>query len=368
MKLRRLVLALGAIFALAAGISGCGSGIPGDSVADVAGNPITLQAFNHWMYVAAKGNQAQTGSTNTPVIVPTDPPSFTGCIAQARKQLPQVARQSNAQLKTACGQLFTSLSGQVLDYLIRAYWYQADATRQHVKVTDAQVQQQFNTEKTRGYPTPAAFQAFLSQSGFTVADLMYRVRLQLIFKALVNKQIKPVTSADIAAYYASHQASFGTPETRDLRIVLTKTAAQASAAKAALASGQSWNAVAKKYSIDPATKNKGGVMTGVTQGSTDPALQRAAFSALPGRVEGPVRGQFGYYVVDVTKVVPATQKSLAQEASVIRQTLITGQQSAAQSVVDSVAKKRWMSQTKCRSAYAMADCAGYKAPKTPGAG
>ena len=79
MKVRRSLLALGAFFVLAAAVAGCGgSGVSGDSVADVAGNPITTQAFNHWMYVAAKSQAAQ--SPGAPVIVPNDPPDFNNCI------------------------------------------------------------------------------------------------------------------------------------------------------------------------------------------------------------------------------------------------------------------------------------------------
>ena len=60
MKVRSSISALGAFFVIAIGIAGCGSGVPGDSVADVAGNPISTQAFNHWMYVAAKSQAAQS--------------------------------------------------------------------------------------------------------------------------------------------------------------------------------------------------------------------------------------------------------------------------------------------------------------------
>jgi foldase protein PrsA len=362
-KFRRSILALGAFFALGAGISACGSGIPGNSVVDVAGNPISLQAFNHWMYVAAKGNAAQGGS-GAPVIVPTDPPGFAGCIAQARSQIPSLAKQSDTTLRNDCHQLFTSLSSQVLDFLIRGYWYQADAAREHVSVTDAQVLKEFNSEKQTRYPTPQTFQAFLKNFGFTVPDLLFRVRLTLTFRKLVAKHSKSVTNAQIASYYASHQAQFGTPETRNLRIVLTKTQSQAAAAKSALASGQSWNAVAKKYSIDPATKNKGGEMIGVSQGTTDQALQQAAFGAPTNKVLGPVKGQFGYYVVEVTKIVRGTQKSLAQSEALIHQTLVAQAQAAAQQAVDSLAKKHWLGHTKCRSDYAMTDCSGYKAPKS----
>jgi foldase protein PrsA len=361
--LRRSILALGAFFALGAGIAACGSGLPGNSVADVAGNPITIQAFNHWMYVAARGNAQQ--SPGQPVIVPTDPPGFAKCIAQARQQIPSVRKQSNAQLRSACHSLFTSLSSQVMDFLIRGYWYQADAAKQHVNVTPAQVQKEFNTEKQQQYPTASDFQTFLKQSGYTIQDLLFRVRLNLIYKALLAKHKSTVTDGQIAAYYAAHKSQFGTPATRNLRIVLTKSSSQANAAKAALAGGQSWNAVAKKYSIDPATKNKGGAMENVSQGSTDKALEQAAFSAPLNKVIGPIKGQFGFYVVEVTKITPGTQKSLAQESSLIRQTLIAQGQSNAQQAVDNAAKKHWLGQTKCRSDYAMADCSGFKAPKTP---
>ena len=83
MKISKLIPALGAFFVLAAGLAACGSGVPGDSVADMSGNPISTTAFNHWMYVAAKSNAVQT--PGAPVIVPNDPPEFKSCIAQARK-------------------------------------------------------------------------------------------------------------------------------------------------------------------------------------------------------------------------------------------------------------------------------------------
>ena len=65
--------------------------MPGNSVADVAGNPITTQAFNHWMYVAAKSQAAQ--SPGQPVIVPNDPPNFNECIAQVRKADPDAGQE-----------------------------------------------------------------------------------------------------------------------------------------------------------------------------------------------------------------------------------------------------------------------------------
>ena len=359
-----MILALGACSVLAAAVAGCGSAVPGNSVADVAGNPITTAAFNHWMYVAAKGAASQ--SPGAPVIVPTDPPNFTGCIAQVRQQIPSLKKTSDTQLKSECGQLFTSLSSQVMDFLIKSYWYQADAAALHLKVSNAQVQQQLDKDKAQQTPTAASFQQLLTASGLTLQDLLYRIRVSLIYMDLVNKHNTKVTPAEIQAYYGLHKSTFGSQEARNIRIVLANTAAQASAAKAALASGQSWSSVAKKYSIDPTTKNTGGLLTGVTKGQQDAALGNAAFSAPVNKLLGPVKAQLanGYYVFEVTGIKHPTQQSLAQATAQIQQLLSSQAQTNAATAVDNHAKKSWQSKTTCRSGYAMSDCPGYKAPST----
>src|SRR6266480_276582 len=58
----------------------------------------------------------------------------------------------------------------------------------------------------------------------------------------------------IVAYYNSNKTRFGQPQRRDLLVVLTKDQATANKAKSALSSGQSFASVAKKYSIDDASK------------------------------------------------------------------------------------------------------------------
>jgi foldase protein PrsA len=363
MKTLRSISALGAFFVvIAVVLSACGSDVPSNSVATVAGNPISAQAVNHWMYVAAKGQAAQ--SPGQPVIVPNDPPNFTNCIAQVKAQIPSLKKTADKTLKADCGQLFTSLSSQVMDFLIKAYWYQADAHKLGINITNAQVQKALVAAKKAQFSTSAQYAAFLKQSGQTTEDILFRVRVNQIYTKLTARHPSNVTAAAIAAYYAAHKSQFGTPETRNMRIVLTKTAAQANAAKAALESGQSWTVVAKKYSTDPTTKNKGGLLSGVTAGQQDAALSTAAFAAPVNKVIGPVKGQFGYYVIQVIKIKPATQHSLAESSAMIKQTLTSTLQTAAQTAVDNQAKKDWLSKTTCRAQYAMADCKDYTAPKT----
>ncbi|HWD77009.1 MAG TPA: peptidyl-prolyl cis-trans isomerase [Solirubrobacteraceae bacterium] len=364
MKTPRSILALGAFFVLVAlAVAGCGSsGVPSGSVAVVAGNPITTRAFDHWMFVAAQGQAAQ--SPGQPVIVPEDPPNFTKCISQVKAEIPSLRKTADKTLKADCTQLFQSLSGQVMDFLIKAYWYQADAHKLGIKLTNAQVNAALAQAKKSQFQTNAQYETFLKQSGQTAQDILFRVRVNQIFTKLTARHPTTVTPAMISTYYDAHKSQFGTPETRNMRIVLTKTAAEAQTAKTALQHGQSWTTVAKKYSTDPTTKNNGGVLTGVTAGQQDAALSKAAFAAPANKLLGPIKGQFGYYVLEVTKITPAKQRSLAQSTALIKQTLTSRLQTQAQTAVDGHASKNWKSQTKCVSEYAMADCSGYKAPKS----
>jgi foldase protein PrsA len=364
MTIKRRILALGAFFvAVAVVVAGCGSsGVPSGAVAAVAGNPISTRAFDHWMYVAEKGQAAS--SPGAPVIVPTDPPNFTGCIAQVRAQIPAYKKTAASTLRKDCQQLFTSLSGQVMDFLIKAYWYQAEAHKLGIKITNAQIQNALAAAKKSQFQSNSQYESFLTQSGQTTQDILFRVRVNQVYTKLTARYPSSVSQSAVASYYNSHKSQFGTPQSRNLRIVLTKTAAQAGVALAALKHGRSWTVVAKKYSIDPTTKNTGGVLTGVTPGQQDAALSKAAFSAPLNKIIGPVKGQFGYYVLEVTKIVPATQRSLLQSTALIRQTLDSQLQTEAGTKVDALAKKEWLSQTKCLPLYAMADCSGYKAPKS----
>ena len=319
MRISRKLPALGAFFVAAIAVAGCGSGIPGDSVASVAGNPITVRAFNHWMYVAAKGNASS--SPGAPVIVPTDPPSFKGCVKQVRQQIPSLAKTPDKTVAADCKTLFNSLSSQVMAFLIESYWYQAEAAKSHIKITDAAVAKALVAAKKQQFPTAAAYASFLSETGQTQADINYRIRVNQIFKDLIARETPKVTSAGILAYYNAHKSEFGTQATRTIRIVRTSSESQANAALAALKSGQSWTTVAKTYSVDTATKNDGGLLTGITNGEEEHALNTVAFGSPVNQLEGPVHGTFGWYVVEVVKIVPATQQSLTKATTLIKQLL-----------------------------------------------
>jgi foldase protein PrsA len=329
----------------------------------MAGNQIPTQAYKHWMYVAAKGNAAE--EEGSPVIVPSDPPKFTGCIKQVRVQLPTLAKTSDKAVKADCAQLFTTQNSEVMAFLIESYWYQADAYKAGIKLTTKQINAAYAKAKKAQFPTSKKYTAFLTESGQTDADIRFRVRVNTLYSKLLKRYTKKVTSADISAYYKAHASEFGTPQTRNIHIVLTKTQASASAALSALKSGQSWDAVAKKYSTDTSSKGSGGLLTGIEKGQEEHALDTVAFSSPVGKLEGPVKGTFGWYVVEVAKITPATHETLKKATKTVKSELVSKGETAAENKVTKLSEKNWAKKTTCAKQFAVATyCANYVAPKT----
>jgi len=366
-KALRSMTALGAVLFALVGIAACG-GIPGNAVVNVGGTAITKDAFNHWMKVAAASN-VTAGAHETPVV--PEPPKYTACIAHLAATTAKPAKgekpPTTAKLKSECQIQFKALSSEVLGFLISSQWVFGEASSLGVKISDPQVKKEFLKIKTEQFPKPSEFEKFLASSGQTVSDLLLRVKLNLLSQKIQKKVVADkgkVTEAQVTKYYNENKSKYGTPEKRNVRIVLTKTEAQASAAKKEIESGKSFESVAKSKSIDPTSKANGGLLKEVIPGEEEKALSEAIFSAKKNTLGGPVKTPFGYYLYEVLSITAGTQQPLSQVKATIKQQLIsTGEQSALSKFVKEF-KKKWQAKTECRSGYVVADCKGYKAPKT----
>ena len=352
-------------------LSACGGDVPGNSVAKVGDQSIKKATFDHWMQIAAvsQAGQANPNSTSTPKAQIPDAPDFTKCVANKKATAAAPAKgqpePTEAQLKGQCKQEYNTLRDQVLEFLIRGNWIEQETDKQNVKISDKEVQKQIDAAVKQAFQNPGDFQKFLQRSGLTQADVFYQQRNQLLQQKLTEKVTKAqskVSDAQIAAYYNKNKSKFATPERRDLRIVLTKSQAKAAQAKRALESGQSWNAVAKQYSVDQASKAQGGKLTGVAKGQQEKALDEAIFNAQKGKLVGPIKTQFGYYVFDVSKVTPAKQQSLEQSKASIQQILTSDGQRKALDKFGKDYRKRWKAETACRKGFTTADCKN--GPKT----
>jgi foldase protein PrsA len=362
-------LALCAFFVVPAlALTACGGDdVPGNAVARVGDQTIKKSTFTHWMQIAAVSQAGQQTSSAGKPQVP-DAPDFKQCIAQKKKAAPAPAKgqpePTDAQLKGQCQTEYNGLRNQVMSFLLLATWADQEAPKQGIKVSDKQVQDQIDQAKKQAFPNSADFQKFLQRSGLTEADVFFQQRVQLLQQKITEKVTKgkdKVTDQQVADYYNKNKQRFAQPERRDLRIVLTKDRAKADQAKKAIQSGQSFASVAKKFSIDQASKNQGGNLAGVTKGQQEQALDTAIFSAKKGELVGPVKTQFGWYVLEVTGITPGKQQSLEQSKASIKQILASENQRKALENFGKNYRKRWKDATTCQKGYVTQDCSN--APK-----
>lgn len=362
----RSLPALGAFFVVSIALAACGDSVPGNSVASVDGDNITRAEFTHWLGIAASTSQPQGAPKVT-----YSPPDYTACVAAKKKSAPKPAKgqpqQTDAQFKTQCKQEYEGLRDQVMQFLILEKWVNGEAEDQGVEVTAKEADKEFAEAKKQSFPKEKDFQDFLKQSGMTLADAKFQVRFNTVYRELREKAVKnatKVTDKSVEDFYNKNKARFATPATRDLRVVLTKTEDKAQAAKQALESGQSWSTVAKKYSIDQASKTQGGSLLGIAKGTQEKSFDDAIFAAKKGELTGPVKTQFGYYVFQVQKVTEAKQQTLKEAMPAIKQQLDAQNKQKADDEFNAELRKKWKARTNCADAFVMAQCKNAPKPKT----
>jgi len=364
-------MAFCAAIATAVTVGACGSGMPGTAVVQIGNATITKAALIHWLGVANDASQVQSNTKSAPLPLP---PNFTLCVAAQQAATSVQSAGQTATFKASCASNYQTLLTEVLNYLITTYWLQGEAYDRHVHVTTAAVNKAFNQERKGATPplaTPAQLRSFLAASGQTIKDLTWRTMVQLETNKIqlqVQKAHQKVSSAQIAAYFNKNKSQFGTPETRDLHLVIVSTAATAQKVHSLLAGGAGYATIAPKYSVDPNTKSKGGVMLGVYSGELTPAVNAKVFAAPVGVLSAPVKTAFGYYIFTIDKIIAAKTQTLAQASAAIRTQISQTQVSAAENALQSQVQKKWQPRTSCRSGYVVSDCAGQATGSTGASG
>jgi foldase protein PrsA len=351
------LIALAAVALGVVAFTGCGNDVPAGAVAKIGDSTITQDEFDKWMTIAVKGQSQQQGGA---AAVP-EPPDFEKCI-EAKKKTPVPKGQqkpSDSALKKQCKTEFDTLKREVMQFLIQGEWVQQEAEKRGVTVKDAELQKALEDQKKQVFPNDKQYQQFLKTSGMTNADVLFRVKLNELQQRLTQKvteDAKNVSNEDISTYYEKHKKQFAQPERRDLRVVLTKTEAKANQARQALQSGQSFKKVVKQYSIDEASKSQNGLLPAVSEGQQEKAFDSAIFSADKGKIEGPVKTQFGWYVFEVEKITKASQQTLEQSKDTIKNLLRSqGQQKALDEFVKQF-REDYKEETNCADDFRVVEC------------
>lgn len=245
------------------------------------------------------------------------------------------ARPDSAQVDT--------LRRQVLDQLIDEKLLLAEAKRQGISVSPAEIAKQVDraiADAKQRLGGDQGFQQQLQRENTTEARLRERYRTdlerQMMSDKLVKKMfpMKPVPQAEAESYYREHMADFPKvpPQVHAqvIQIMPTpdSTALKASRAKIdavrkRLVAGERFAKVAAEVSDDPSSANAGGDLSFFRRGQMDPGLEDVAFSQALGKVSQPVRTVYGWHLVETierdTVRSPAGKDSLGADGKPIEE-------------------------------------------------
>ncbi len=151
-----------------------------------------------------------------------------------------------------------------------------------------------------------------------------QVHLQYLFFDYDDDAAKlDISEDELKAKYEADKSSYEIPEKRHARHILFKVAAtdsdelraekkkKAEEVLALARKGDDFATLAKEYSEGP-TKERGGDLGIFSRGRMVPAFDEAVFSMDSGEVKGPIETRFGYHIIKVEEIIPATTRSFEE--------------------------------------------------------
>jgi peptidyl-prolyl cis-trans isomerase C len=231
---------------------------------------------------------------------------------------------------------------QIMPQLVGIEITKAYAQEHNITVSDKEVDQEIEKIKEQvgeqarssgqDLSDQKAYEQALKQNNITEDQLRKDIRENLPVQKVQEKVAGGAEPSDeeIQKYYDQNkEAQFTTPEQRCVRhILFNKDQKQkADEVKQQLENGGDFAKLAKQYSQDPGSAEKGGDLGCLGKGETVPDFEEAAFGAEQGEIVGPVQTQFGYHLLEVTEIKPKQTRSLEDVESQIRSQLATEKQS-----------------------------------------
>lgn len=228
----------------------------------------------------------------------------------------------------------SALAREVVERLIDEELLLLRAAAESVTVEDAEVSGPVDQQiaRVRGqFQTDAEYRAELRRAGFGTPDeyrrwLLDQQRRQALQQRLFEKLRQtgklppaPVTERDVEAYFQQHKDRIPMiPATVTFRQIIvaptpTDTAKRAAYAKAEslyveITKGADFEMVARRESMDPASREIGGDLGWQRRGQFVPEFERVVFNIRPNVVTPPFETPFGWHVVRVDRVQPGEVK------------------------------------------------------------
>ena len=171
-------------------------------------------------------------------------------------------------------------------------------------------------------PSPETLAAYFEERKVQFRAPEYRkISFALITPDEIGKWSQ-VSDEEARKVFERNKDRLGTPEKREISQIIFPNMGEAEAARAKIASGTSFEDLAKERDLKPSDYELGLVTKSAI---LEPAAADAAFTLATGEVSQPVQGRFGAVLVKVGKIEPGTTATYESVAAEVKKQLAAEQ-------------------------------------------
>lgn len=206
--------------------------------------------------------------------------------------------------------LSTMISDKIVDL---------EAKKEKIKITDKEIAKEMKT-LIESYGDEETFEQQLATTGATKSTLEKDIVKYLQTVKLLEPRIK-ISDEEIKTYFKENKDSLAQEEQVEASHILVESKAEAKDLIEKLADGKKFADLAKEYSTDTASAEKGGELGFFGKGEMAEEFEKAAFSLDKGKISDPVKTSYGYHIITVTDKKGAKKANLKDSKTEITATL-----------------------------------------------
>ncbi len=248
--------------------------------------------------------------------------------AQLEDEFIRVKAQMTSQGQTLTPEQRGVLEVNLLQQLIGLRLISGQATEAERAAAKGVAEKRFEDAKTH-LGSEDMLNLRLKAENLTTNDLMAKWTDQAAAESVLERELKvSITDDEAKKFYDENPGKFEQPEmvrashilfsTRDKatqrELPASAKEAKRKEAEAVLKraqAGEDFAALAKQYSDDPGSRDKGGEYT-FPRGRMVPEFESAAWALKPGQVSDLVTTTFGYHIIKLSEKIPAKKLEFAQ--------------------------------------------------------
>jgi foldase protein PrsA len=273
-----------AILCMLLGEAGCQSHSAADAEAPASGEPSGGAAG-----ISGTGKSGSSGAAGT-----------AGAVGEADRDTVATVAGIPITRQQLVDELMAGDGAQTLREMMLRIAVEQETRAKGIGITNEEVDQELHKRSENYGGESSYYDAMQEQLGMSREELRRDVKYQLELQELAVRSVK-VSDSDVDKYVKDHQADFGPRTEWKLAHIVLPSEKQAEAVLAELEQGEDFAKLAEADSIDENTADSGGDLGWIAADDpfTDPAILSAAGELDVGQAAGPIQTESGYEMIQL---------------------------------------------------------------------